>query len=80
MTSLPTVNVGDSFIHPRVNCFGKHVFQYKFVVLGVEKLNRFGKPDLLLTVQISAVYTDGTERITDSSTLRWLSAIATVGC
>lgn len=74
---LPDVKVGDSVTHPRVYRFAGHTWRHRYDVLAVEPGTRFGQPDLLLGVRISAVDAEtGQARVTDQSTLRWLSQLA----
>ena len=76
--SLPVINIGDTFIHPRPYNFNGDTFNHKYTILSeVHDVNtRFGKPDLLLVVQIDTVNADGSYRRTiDKSIKRWLSQL-----
>jgi hypothetical protein len=73
---LPCIKVGDHVVPPRVHRFGDHQWRRRYDILAVEPSTRFGKPDLLLNVRITAIdIHSGKEQVTDANVRRWLDQI-----
>lgn len=67
------INVGDVVYSPHVYRFGEHTWLQKYTVRHIEPKERFGRPDVLLTVDIESVDSKDRSltRMIESGAKRW---------
>lgn len=66
------INIGDSFLGTDIYTFGNTSWCHRYTIKNAEQALRFDQPNVLLTVDIECIHSDGTHRIIDHNTKRWL--------